>query len=133
MKNKFEQYNKEVMKRFLKPKHSGKMKNPDVVGRIRNDMCGDLMEIYLKIDEKNNKIKDIKFRTMGCAAAIACSDILCEMAHGKTLSEAKKIKSKQIIKKLHGLPSIKLHCSVLGERTLKKAIDDYKKKNKINR
>ncbi len=129
--NKFKQYNKEVMKHFLKPKFSGKIKNPDAVGIIRNDYCGDLMEIYLKI--KNNKIKDIKFQTMGCAAAIASSDVLCELAKGKTLQEAKKIDNKLIIKKLHGLPSIKLHCSVLGERTLKKAIEDFEKKKSGNK
>ena len=126
MKNKFEQYNKEVMRHFLKPKHAGKIKSPDAIGRINNDMCGDLMEISLKI--KDNKIKDIKFQTMGCGAAIASSDILCELAKGKTLDEAKKIDNKLIVKKLHGLPSIKLHCSVLGEKTLHKAIDNYEEK-----
>jgi len=127
MKNKFEKYNKEVMKHFLKPKYAGKIKNPDAVGRINNDMCGDLMEVYLKIDKKKNRIKDIKFQTMGCAAAIASSDVLCELAKGKTLEEAKKINNKMIVKKLHGLPSIKLHCSVLGEKTLRKAIEDYER------
>ena len=125
MQNKFEQYNKEVMKHFLKPKYSGKMKNPDVIGRIKNNMCGDIMEVYLKIDKKTNKIKDIKFQTMGCAAAIASSDVLCELAKGKTLQEAKKIDKKKILEKLKGLPSIKMHCSVLGEKTLKKAIEEY--------
>ncbi len=128
MQNKFEQYNKEVMKHFLKPKYSGKMKNPDVIGRIKNNMCGDIMEVYLKIDKKTNKIKDIKFQTMGCAAAIASSDVLCELAKGKTLQKAKKIDKKKILEKLRGLPSIKMHCSVLGEKTLKKAIEEYEKK-----
>ena len=128
MKNKFEQYNKEVMRHFLKPKFSGEMKNPDVVGMIKNDHCGDMMKVYLKID--NGRIKDIKFQTMGCGAAIASSDALCELAKGKTLGQAKKITNKQIIKKLKGLPSIKMHCSVLGEKTLHKAIDEYEKKNK---
>ncbi len=126
--NKFEQYNKQVMKHFLKPKFSGKMKNPDAVGIIRNNYCGDIMKIYLKV--KDRRIKDIKFQTMGCGAAIASSDVLCELAKGKTLKEAKKIDNKKIIKKLKGLSSIKLHCSVLGERTLYKAIDEYEKKNK---
>ena len=130
MKSKFEAYNKEVMNHFLKPKNSGVIKNPDAIGRIDNDSCGDLMEVYLKIkDEKGKKIiKDIKFRTMGCAAAIASSDVLCKLAKGKTLSEAKKINNKQIIKELKGLPTIKLHCSVLGEKTLRKAIDNFEKK-----
>ena len=126
MKNKFGQYNKQVMKHFLKPKFSGKMKNPDAIGIIRNDYCGDIMKIYLKVEE--GKIKDIKFQTMGCGAAIASSDVLCELAKGKTLKEAKKIDNKKIIKKLRGLPSIKLHCSVLGEKTLHKAIEKYEKK-----
>jgi nitrogen fixation NifU-like protein len=128
MKNKFEAYNREVMKHFLNPKHSGKIQNPDAVGKINNDTCGDLMEVYLKINKKNNKIEDIKFQTLGCGAAIASSDVLCELAKGKTLNEAKKIDNKDIIEKLHGLPLIKLHCSVLGARTLRKAIDDYEKK-----
>ena len=123
MKNKFEAYNKEVMKHFLKPKFVGEIKNPDAIGRIDNDSCGDLMEISLKI--KENRIKDIKFQTLGCAAAIASSDVLCELAKGKTLNQAKKIDNKLIIKKLHGLPPIKLHCSVLGAKTLKKAIDNF--------
>jgi len=128
MKNKFEQYNKQVMKHFLKPKFSGKIKNPDAIGIIRNNHCGDIMKVYLKI--KDGRIKDIKFQTMGCGAAIASSDVLCELAKGKTLKQAKKIDNKKIIKKLRGLPSIKLHCSVLGEKTLHKAIDEYEKKGK---
>jgi len=128
MKNKFEAYNKEVMKHFLKPKNAGKIENPDAVGRINNDACGDLMEVYLKIDKKDNKIENIKFQTLGCAAAIASSDVLCDLAKGKTLNEAKKINNNMIIKKLHGLPIIKLHCSVLGANTLRKAIDNYENK-----
>ncbi|MEK6936241.1 MAG: iron-sulfur cluster assembly scaffold protein [Nanoarchaeota archaeon] len=123
MKNQSDVYSKEVMRHFLKPKNSGKIENPDAIGRINNNMCGDLMEIYLRI--KKNKIKDIKFQTLGCGAAIASSDVLCELAKGKTLNEAKKITNKQIIKKLRGLPSIKLHCSVLGAITLKDAIEKY--------
>ena len=128
MINKFEAYNKEVMKHFLKPEHSGKIKNPDAVGRIKNDMCGDIMEVYLKIE--GGKIKDIKFQTMGCAAAIASSDVLCGLAKGKTLEEAKKIKKKDILKELKSLPSVKLHCSVLGEKTLRDAIERYEEKIK---
>jgi nitrogen fixation protein NifU and related proteins len=126
MENKSEEYNKEVMKHFLKPTYAGEIKNPDAIGKIKNNMCGDLMEVYLRI--KNNKIEDIKFKTLGCAAAIASSDVLCELAKGKTLDEAKKITNKDIIKELKSLPSIKLHCSVLGEKTLKDAIDKYEKK-----
>jgi len=121
-------YSKEVMKHFLKPKYAKKMKNPDVVGRIRNDYCGDIMEVYLKIEK--GRIKDVSFQTLGCAAAIASSDILCELAKGKTLEQAKKINKKLIVKKLKGLPKIKMHCSVLGERTLHDAIKKYEKKRK---
>ena len=128
MKSKFEQYNKEVMKRFLKPKYGKKIKDYDVKGSIKNNMCGDIMEIYLKI--KDEKIKDIGFQTLGCAAAIASSDALCEIAKGKTLKEAKKIKRKDIMKKLKSLPQIKLHCSVLGEKTLRDAINKYEKGEK---
>jgi len=126
MMNKFKEYNKEVMKRFLKPKNVGEIKNPDAVGETMNDNCGDMMKIFLKIDD--GKIKDIKFQTMGCAAAIASSEVLCELAKGKTIEQVKKIDNKLIIKKLKGLPSIKLHCSVLCARTLKKAIEDFEKK-----
>src|SRR3989344_2135383 len=130
MKNQFEQYNKEVMKHFLKPNNSGRIKNPDAVGAITNDTCGDLMEVYLKINKKNNKIEGIKFQTLGCGAAIASSDVLCELAKRKTLKQAKKITNQEIIKRLKGLPSIKLHCSVLGARTLRDAIDKYERKMK---
>ncbi len=126
MTNKFEAYNKEVMKRFLHPKNSGIIENPDAIGETMNDKCGDMMKIFLKI--KDNKIMNIKFQTMGCAAAIASSDALCELVKGKTIDEVKKINNKLIIKKLKGLPNIKLHCSVLGTSTLKKAIEDYEKK-----
>jgi len=120
-------YTKKVMKHFLKPKYAGKIKNADAVGRIANNKCGDIMEIYLKI--KDNKIKDIKFQTLGCPAAIASSDVLCELVKGKTLEQAEKIKEKDIIKKLGGLPMVKQHCSVLGTKTLKDAINKYRKKN----
>jgi nitrogen fixation NifU-like protein len=130
MKNTFEAYNKKVMKHFLKPKFVGKMENPDAVGRIKNNTCGDIMEVYLKIDEKTSKIKDIKFQTLGCAAAIASSDVLCGLAKGKTLKEAKKISKKDIINELKSLPNVKIHCSVLGEKTLLDAIEKYEKKKK---
>lgn len=119
-------YTKKVMKHFLKPKFAGIIKDADAVGRLENDNCGDIMEVYLKI--KDNKIKDIKFQTLGCPAAIAASDVLCEIAKGKTLEQAEKITEKAITSKLDGLPLIKQHCSVLGARTLRNAIEKYKKK-----
>ena len=83
-------YTKKVMKHFLKPKYAGKLKQADAIGKISNDRCGDVMEVYIKV--KNNKITDIKFQTLGCPAAIAASDVLCEMVKGKTLKQADILK-----------------------------------------
>ena len=122
-------YSKEVMKRFKNPKFAKKMRNPDAVGEVGNAKCGDVMKIFLKIKKnKEEIIQDISFQTFGCVAAISSSDALCELAKGKTLDQALKITRKDIVKKLKGLPSLKFHCSVLGEEALQKAIKDYKKK-----
>ncbi len=121
-------YSKKVIKHFTDPKFAGELKNPDAVGEVGNMACGDIMRIYLKI--KNNKIIDIKFLTYGCAAAIAASDTMCQLAKGKTLDQALKITAKDIAKELDNLPPVKFHCSVLGTEALKKAIDDYKNKKK---
>jgi len=130
MAESFNEYNKEVMKRFLKPKNFGKIKNPDGTGSMGNQKCGDIMEVSFKLDKKK-KIKEIKFQTWGCGAAIAASDALCEISKGKSLTEAKKITNKDIIKSLGGLPEVKLHCSVLGAGALHKAIKDYEEKTKL--
>ena len=123
-------YSKKVLKHFLHPKFFGKIKNADAVGKVGNIRCGDIMELYLKIGKRNNKeiIKDIKFHTLGCGAAIASSDMLCETAKGETLKEALKIKFEDILKDLGELPPIKIHCSVLAIQALKNAIKDYKRK-----
>jgi len=118
-------YTKKVMNRFLNPKNYGKINNPDGVGQVGNPKCGDIMKVYLRI--KDDKIKDIKFETMGCVAAIAATDVVCEIAKGKTLKQAKKISKKDIIKRLEALPPLKIHCSVLGEQAIKKAIENYEK------
>lgn len=128
MTDQFGAYNKEVLKRFTNPRNFGEIKEADGVGQVGNPQCGDIMKIYFKI--KDNKIKDIKFQTFGCVSAIAASDALCEIAKGKTIEEAKKITNKEIIDKLKGLPSIKVHCSVLGAEGLKKAIENYETKKK---
>mgnify|MGYP001613693127 CR=1 FL=1 len=130
MEESFNSYSKGVMKRFLKPKNFGKVKNPDGIGRMGNQKCGDIMEISFKLDKNKKKIKDIKFQTWGCVAAIAASDALCELAKGKTPDEAKKITNKDITKNLGGLPMVKLHCSVLGAGALHKAIENYEKNKK---
>jgi len=124
-------YNKKVMKRFLKPKYAGKIKDPDAVGEVGNPNCGDLLKIYLKVDKKG-VIKKIRFNTFGCGMAIAASDAMCELVEGKTIDEALKIKSKDILDLMGGkdVPVLKVHCSVLGESALKEAIKNYKNKKK---
>jgi len=120
------QYSKELMKHFKNPKFVKKLKSPDAVGEVGNLRCGDIMRLKIKISD--NKIKDIGFQTFGCPAAVASSDVTCELAKGKTLEQAKKLTKDDIIKKLGGMPSIKIHCSVLGIQALKKAIEDYERK-----
>lgn len=117
-------YNKKVLKYFLKPKNVGKLKNPDGVGMVGNPVCGDLMKIYIKVS-KDEVIEDIGFETLGCVAAVASSSITTEMAKGKTLKQALKIKKDDIVKELQGLPKEKIHCSVLANQALKKAIENY--------
>jgi len=128
------QYNKRVMKRFFNPKYAGEIKNPSAVGQVGNAACGDIMRVFIKVEEdkktKKEKIKDIKFKTMGCVAAIASSDAVCEIAKGKTVEVAKKITKKDILRKVGKLPQIKHHCSILGEEALLKAIENYEKTKK---
>jgi len=120
-------YSKKVMENFQNPKNVGEIKNADGVGKIGNPVCGDVMVVYIKI--KDNKIKDIKFKTFGCAAAIATSSMITQLAKGKTLEEAKKITNSAVADELKGLPPIKMHCSNLAADALKKAIEDYEGKN----
>lgn len=117
------QYSQKVMEHFMNPRNMGSMDNPDGVGRVGNPVCGDLMEIQIKVEE--GRIKDIKFKTFGCAAAIATSSMITELAKGKTLEEAKKISRNDIADALEGLPPIKMHCSNLAADALKAAIEDY--------
>ena len=119
-------YSKELMKHFNNPKFVKDIENSDGIGEVGNVACGDIMHLEIKV--KDNKIKDIGFKTFGCAAAIASSDVVCELAMGKTLKQAEKIKKEDIIKKLKDMPPIKVHCSVLGIKALKKAIEDYREK-----
>ena len=122
-------YSKKVIQHFANPKFFGKIKNPDAVGEAGNIRCGDLLTLYLKIDKPTKKIKDIKFETLGCAAAIAASDMICELAKGKTLDKALKISFKDISKSLGILPPLKIHCAQLVTEALRKAIEKYKRKN----
>lgn len=130
-------YSRKVMDHFTHPRNIGKIKKPSGVGRVGNPTCGDLMELQILVEPalpagRNIKgleyIKEAKFQTFGCGAAVATSSILTEMVIGKTLDEALKISNRAIIEALDGLPPVKKHCSVLAEDALKKAIDDYKGK-----
>lgn len=123
-------YSKETLDRFKNPKFVGEMKDADAIGQEGNVRCGDIMKIFLKIDEEKDIIKDIKFQTYGCVAAISASDAMCEIAEGKKLDDALKISSKDIVKKLGDLPRVKVHCSVLGTKALKNAIENYKERKK---
>lgn len=125
-------YNEKVIDHFSHPRNMGEMKNPDAIGTVGNPVCGDVMKIYLKLG-KNKKgekiIKDIKFQTMGCAAAIATSSMVTELAKGKTLEQAKKLTNQNVADSLGELPRIKMHCSNLAADALHKAIDELEKKN----
>jgi nitrogen fixation protein NifU and related proteins len=125
------QYSKEVMKNFMNPKNLGEIKNADGIGKVGNPVCGDMMWLYIKVDkDKKGKeiIKDIKFKTFGCAAAIATSSMITQLAKGKTIKEAEKITRDDVAGSLKGLPPIKMHCSNLANEALRAAIKDYNKK-----
>ncbi|MDD4353070.1 MAG: iron-sulfur cluster assembly scaffold protein [Candidatus Nanoarchaeia archaeon] len=121
-------YSKKVIENFTHPMNVGELKNPDGVGKVGNPVCGDVMEIHIKVE--NNRIKDIKFKTFGCASAIATSSMITQLAKGKTLDEARKITKADVAKELEGLPKLKMHCSNLAEEALNAAIDNYENKSK---
>lgn len=126
-------YTDKVMKIFRNPHNIGEMKNADGIGRVGNPLCGDVMELFIKVSKNKNKeeiIKDIKVKTFGCVAAIATSSVLTDMVKGKTLEYAKKIGKLDIANELGGLPPQKVHCSILAHDALVKAIDNYKLKIK---
>jgi nitrogen fixation NifU-like protein len=119
-------YSKKVMEHFLNPRNVGVIESPDGYGKVGNPVCGDLMEIFIKV--KDDRIDEIKFRTFGCGSAIAVSSMVTEMAKGKTLDEAMKITRKDVADELEGLPPQKMHCSNLGADALHEAINDYRAK-----
>jgi len=121
-------YSDKVLDHFFNPHNYGKMENPDGVGQIGNPVCGDVLKLYIKV--KNNRISDIKFETLGCAAAIAVSSMITEIVKGKTIKQALKISKQDIADQLGGLPPIKMHCSNLAEQALKLAIENYVKSKK---
>lgn len=119
-------YSKKVLDTFANPKNVGEIENADGVGTVGNAKCGDIMQVFLKIE--NDLIVDAKFKTFGCTAAIASSSIATEMIKGKTLDEALKIKNADVVEALEGLPPQKIHCSVLAEEAIAEAIKDYREK-----
>ncbi len=119
-------YSDNVMDHFASPRNVGEIPDANGVGEIGNPTCGDITKIYLKIED--NVIKDIKFKTFGCAAAVASSSMLTEMAKGKTLEEALKITDEAVAEMLGGLPPQKMHCSNMAAEAMQKAIEDYKEK-----
>lgn len=130
-------YSKKVMDHFMNPRNVGEIKNADGVGIAGNMICGDIMQIFITVKKSNdnnlkhNLIEDIKFKTMGCAAAIATSSMITEIAQGKTIEEALKITKADVADALDGLPPIKMHCSNLAADALTEAIYDYFSKNNI--
>jgi nitrogen fixation NifU-like protein len=123
MPDAWSQYNEKVMDHFKNPRNVGEIENPDGVGHVGNPVCGDIMELYIKV--KDGTIVDAKFKTFGCGAAIATSSMITEIVKGKSLKEALRISNKTVAEALDGLPAVKMHCSVLAEDALKSAIKDY--------
>lgn len=117
-------YSYKVLDHFQNPRNVGKIEDADGVGEVGNARCGDIMKIYLKVDE-NEVITDVKFNTFGCGSAIASSSMATEMIKGKPLSEALKLSNKAVVEALDGLPAHKLHCSVLAEEAVQAAVEDY--------
>ena len=123
-------YSEKVMDHFMNPRNVGKIDDADGVGEVGNAKCGDIMKIYIKVD--NNIITDVQFNTFGCGSAIASSSMATEMIKGKSLDDALELTNKAVAEALDGLPAHKMHCSVLAEEAIKAAIDDYKEKHKDN-
>lgn len=119
-------YSEKVMEHFKNPKNVGTIKDADGIGTVGNPRCGDVLKLFIKV--KCDVITDAKIQTYGCVAAIAAADILCELIKGKTIEKALELKHQDIIDYLNGLPTLKIHCSVLGIQALKAAVDDYQDK-----
>jgi len=120
------EYSEKVMEHFMNPRNVGVIENPDGIGHVGNPVCGDIMELYIKVE--GGRITDAKFKTFGCGAAIATSSMVTELVKGKTVEEAKAVSNRAVAEALGGLPPVKMHCSVLAEEALEAAIADYEKK-----
>jgi len=116
-------YSEKVKEHFLNPRNVGELENPDGVGEVGNAHCGDIMKVYLRVE--NNTIADVKFKTFGCASAIATSSMATELIKGRPVDEALALTNKAVVEALDGLPPVKMHCSVLAEQAVKAAIRDY--------
>jgi nitrogen fixation NifU-like protein len=131
MPDAWSQYSNKVMDHFKNPRNVGEIENPDGVGHVGNPVCGDIMELYIKVND--GIIVDAKFKTFGCGAAIATSSIVTELVKGKDINEALKISNKAVAEALDGLPPLKMHCSVLAEEALRSAIEDYLARQKLKK
>lgn len=123
-------YTKKVISRFENPKNAGSIKGANATATVGNPACGDIMKLYLKINEETGVIENASFKTFGCAAAIASTDVACDLIKGKTIDDALKVTNKQVVDVLGELPPHKIHCSVLAEEAIESAVNDYLKKKK---
>ena len=123
-------YSDKVFDHFSNPRNVGEIENADGVGDVGNAKCGDIMKMYIKVD--NGIISDVKFKTFGCGAAVATSSMATELIKGKSIDDALKLTNKAVVEALDGLPPVKLHCSVLAEQAIKAALSDYYKKQGID-
>ena len=122
-------YSQKVMDHFANPRNVGEIENPDGVGEAGNPKCGDIMKIYLKVNDETKIIEDVKFKTFGCASAIASSSMATELIKGKSIQEAWDLTNSAVAEALDGLPPIKMHCSVLAEEAIHEALNDYRAKH----
>lgn len=123
-------YSEKVIDHFANPRNVGEIENADGIGEVGNSKCGDIMKMYIKVDD--NKISDVKFKTFGCGAAIATSSMATELIKGKSVDNALKLTNKAVMEALDGLPPVKVHCSVLAEEAIKAALSDYYEKQGID-
>ena len=124
-------YSEKVMDHFTNPRNVGELENPDGVGTVGNAKCGDIMQMFIKVE--NGIIVDVSFKTFGCGAAIATSSMATELVKGKSIDDALKLTNSAVVEALEGLPPVKVHCSVLAEEAIKAAIADYYKRNGIDK
>ena len=126
-------YSEKVMDHFSHPRNVGEIPDADGVGTVGNAKCGDIMQMFIKVNKETEIIEDVKFKTFGCGAAIATSSMATELVKGKSIDEALKLTNAAVVEALEGLPPVKVHCSVLAEEAIKAAVVDYYKKNGIDK